>query len=469
VTDVTVAAVICAYTEDRWGDLQAACRSVHAQTRPVDELVVVIDHNDALLQRARAELTGALVVPSQGPRGLSGARNTGVDVTSARIVLFLDDDATAEPRWAEELVAAMSDPDVVGAGGAVVPSWRGGGRPGWFPEAFLWVVGCTYEGSPSTVAEIRNPIGASMAFDRAALELGGGFSSQIGRIGSHPVGCEETELAIRVRRARPGSRILQVPSAVVHHTVTRQRTTLGYFVRRCWWEGRSKAIVARVVGQQDTLSSESRYVVQVLPLSVLRGLRAAASGDPSGLGRAAAVLLGLLVTMAGYARGLAELRRSPAAAAPPTATTGVWCGQLDLATSSPDGLARGVDVPSGATSARVLLRCHGEPLGFVTVARGDGRLPARRAAGPPRRRRARAAGRALRDREAPVGSAVPPCRHHGTLPGVARGRPSTRERGRLHPGQTRGPPGLPARAGGAHLPPPRGRRRGQRSLVGGDR
>ncbi len=51
--------VICAYTLERWADLVAALESVKAQEPPPGELILVVDHNAALLARARSELSAA--------------------------------------------------------------------------------------------------------------------------------------------------------------------------------------------------------------------------------------------------------------------------------------------------------------------------------------------------------------------------------------------------------------------------
>ena len=295
---LTTSVVICAYTENRWDDLCAAVASVRAQTVPVGDVVLVIDHNDALAERASA-LDGVTVVPNRGERGLSGARNTGVEESDGELVLFLDDDAVAEPDWVERTAAAFADPDVVGAGGWVEPRWDSPGRPGWFPEPFLWVVGCSYQGLPATSADIRNPIGAAMAFRRRVFEAGG-FSTVVGRVGSRPVGCEETEFAIRVRQADPRARIVLVPEARVRHRVTADRRRWRYLVRRCWYEGRSKRAVTATVGA-DGLSSERGYVARVLPRAVAAGLwRTARTGRPDGALSAVAVVVGLAATAAGY-------------------------------------------------------------------------------------------------------------------------------------------------------------------------
>jgi glucosyl-dolichyl phosphate glucuronosyltransferase len=304
-----VTVVTCAYTGQRWDALVDAVASAQAQDPAPHEVVVVIDHNDDLLRRATREFPTARVFANEESRGLSGARNTGVRHATGEIVAFLDDDARAQPGWLRALTRAFMDPTVIGAGGVAVPVWESR-APSWIPSEFLWVVGCSYRGLPSTLAEIRNPIGANMAFRRAVLERVGGFTDGIGRVGRTPLGCEETELSIRARAAI-GGRIVQIPDAEVEHRVSPERTRWRYFQRRCWAEGLSKAVVSRSVGSGAALERERSYVLETLPTGVVRGIADACHGDLSGVARSGAIVIGLTITVAGYLLGLlrAEVRR----------------------------------------------------------------------------------------------------------------------------------------------------------------
>src|SRR3954449_11649763 len=89
----TIAVIICAYTEERWSDLVEAVTSVQAQSRRPDEIVIVIDHNPAMFVHAREHFSSYNVLENQNPKGLSGARNTGIAATKADWIAFLDDDA----------------------------------------------------------------------------------------------------------------------------------------------------------------------------------------------------------------------------------------------------------------------------------------------------------------------------------------------------------------------------------------
>jgi glycosyltransferase involved in cell wall biosynthesis len=297
----TISVVICAFTRDRLQVLGEAVESLRAQTLPPHEVVLVIDHAPELLEEVRRLWPDLKIAPNREQRGLSGARNTGVAEASGEVVAFLDDDAIASPDWLQRLAAAYADPNVLGAGGTVRPRWLEG-KPGWFPPEFDWVVGCSHSGMPQELEPVRNLVGANMSFRRAPLLEVGGFSHDLGRVGTLPVGCEETDLGIRVHQRWPEAEILYDPAAAVEHVVPPARGKLRYFIDRCRAEGRSKAVLTGMVGSEDGLSSERSYVRRTLPLGFLRDLGDALRGDPGGLGRAAMIVAGLAATTVDYLR-----------------------------------------------------------------------------------------------------------------------------------------------------------------------
>jgi GT2 family glycosyltransferase len=295
--------IMCAYTEARWDDMLAAIDSVQRQTVPARELILVIDHNPALYERARAQFPDVTVIENREARGLSGARNSGIAIATGEVLAFLDEDAIAAPDWLERMLTCYQDSQVLGVGGAIEPLWVGQ-RPAWFPQEFDWVVGCTYLGMPPRAADVRNLIGCNMSFRREVFDVVGGFRSGIGRIGTRPVGCEETELCIRAGQHWPQSVMRYTPEARVLHRVPDSRACWDYFRSRCYAEGLSKALVAHFVGARDGLSSERSYTLRTLPKGVLRGVADTLVGrDRAGLARAAAIVAGLFITTAGYLVG----------------------------------------------------------------------------------------------------------------------------------------------------------------------
>ncbi|QRY46315.1 glycosyltransferase family 2 protein [Mycolicibacterium boenickei] len=307
---LTLSVVICVYTFDRWDDIIAAVTSVRDQTMPAQEIVVVVDHNRDLHDRLRTALPDVTVTENRYRRGLSGGKDTGVEVTSSDVVAFLDDDAVAHPDWLKHFRDAYTDENIVGVGGTTLPRWETA-RPRWFPEEFDWVLGCTFTGREP--GPVRNLLGGNASFRREVFSVAGGFPSHIGRTSAQrrPLGCEETEFCIRVNQHRPDWTFVFEPRAVIWHRVPAARESFSYFRSRCFAEGLSKAAVTRSVGVGDGLSAERSYTTRTLTRGVARGFGDALRGDRAGIERSGAISVGLLAAAAGYARGGVPLRRRP--------------------------------------------------------------------------------------------------------------------------------------------------------------
>jgi glycosyltransferase involved in cell wall biosynthesis len=378
--DPATSVVICAYTERRWDDLVAAVASVREQTVPPDEIIVVIDCNADLAERAAAEFVGVTVAENTGKRGLSGARNTAIDLAKGDVIAFIDDDAVAEPDWLAQLLVGYRDTRVLAVGGAARPRWPAGARPALLPGELDWVVGCTYIGQPEVDTPVRNLMGCNMSFRREAFGLAGRFAEDLGRVGRTPLGCEETELCIRLRQASPGSVILFRPGAIVHHRVTPDRLTWSYLRRRGWGEGISKAQVSRTVGADVALATERDYLRKVIPAAVVRELL---RGSVPGV-----LALGAVVssTAAGYLRGAVAGQRLRIRPAMPRLVHGpIYVSTVDVSEAPSE-----VPVPARTVgryrAAQVLVRDGERTLDVVllpvsggvvrldeVIARGDGR------------------------------------------------------------------------------------------------
>lgn len=267
------------------------------------EIIVSVDHNPRLFERVQQHMLDVIVVENKEQPGLSGARNSGIAVARGDVIAYLDDDAIASPDWLERLTFCLEDSRVMGAGGVVEPSWMEE-PPKWFPKEFNWVIGCSYKGLPNKPAPIRNLFGGCMCVRREVFDAVGYFRNGIGRTEKKPMGCEETELCIRANQHWPDRVFLYEPRAWAYHRVPPSRGSWKYFLRRCYSEGLSKAMVTHEVGFRDGLSSERSYTFYTLPKGVFRGIRdAIVRRDISGLGRSAAIIGGLAAASAGFLIG----------------------------------------------------------------------------------------------------------------------------------------------------------------------
>lgn len=309
--------VVCAFSSQRLDQTVDCVKSVLRQDPPPGQMVVVVDHNEQLQAALRSRLPEEVeVVANEGTRGLSSARNTAIARSGGDYVVFIDDDAIAHQDWLARLLAAFDEPAVVGAGGHARPLWETA-RPGWLAPELLWVVGCSYSGLRES-GEVRNPLGCNMAFRAALFDRVGTFNPAIGRLGSLPLGCEETEFCLRAARAVPGARIVLTRGAEIDHRVPAARATPRYLLRRCYFEGISKALVRRL-GDRRSLEAERAYVRRALPSRIRANLRRAAAGQDvvDAVGQVSAIIGAVGAAATGYVVGAVAFRlRPPRAAAP---------------------------------------------------------------------------------------------------------------------------------------------------------
>ncbi len=115
--DADVAVSIVLPTRDRPEWLPRAIASVLAQRYESWQLVVVDDGDTAAVEHVLAGVDDERVVTVEGPRrGLSAARNAGLDAATGDVVCYLDDDNVMHPAWLRAVAhvfAARDDVDVL--------------------------------------------------------------------------------------------------------------------------------------------------------------------------------------------------------------------------------------------------------------------------------------------------------------------------------------------------------------------
>ena len=264
-----ISAVVC--THNRADYLRQALRSLTEQTLPpaAFEIVVVDNASTDETPSVMREATGGgvdLVGVHEGRRGLAHARNAGLRTARAPYVAYLDDDAIASPAWLRTLLDVFEgERPVPGcAGGRIDPIWEAP-RPAWLGDALLpYLAIIDWMPEPGVLDESRYLAGANVAFARAALEEVGGFSPELGRIGTRLLSNEE--IAVERRLRRRGYGCYYHPAAAVSHHVPASRLEQRWFVRRFYWQGVSDAVLEMLEQERSTSRRLARSVVRgVLP------------------------------------------------------------------------------------------------------------------------------------------------------------------------------------------------------------
>jgi glycosyltransferase involved in cell wall biosynthesis len=305
-----VSAIVCVHLRERLEQLEACLASLRRQQVKLLEIIVVVDGQPDIYAELRARNIADVVLCTARASGLSAARNLGIARARGSFLAFLDDDAVADEGWLGSLIEVVDRSEVAGAGGVSRPLWADE-PPRWFPMELLWAVGCSYAGLPEQQsAGVRNIFGGCALFRRQLFEELGGFHPELGRAASGLYGCEETEFCMRVAEAHPDMWFVYEPAAVIYHHVPRRRQRLGYVLRRCQGEGRSKAILHRRTRLPvRPLGPEWDYVLDTVPHAIGSYARQALSGDPFALARAGVLLVSVWWTMLSFL--LTSLRLLP--------------------------------------------------------------------------------------------------------------------------------------------------------------
>lgn len=195
--------------------LEKTLKSLEQQNYVNFEVVVVngpsTDHTEDVMHK----YDGAIIVGRLDEANLSRSRNIGINLSSGDLVLFLDDDAFAEPDWIANIVEGYSD-DTIGGVGTRVYDHTGFK---WQMNPFLIdkFYNPNYEARPplwafeyANAETIPHILGASSSFSREALIDVGGFDEEIEYF------LDESEVCRRVSETGRKIRFLDV-GASVHH------------------------------------------------------------------------------------------------------------------------------------------------------------------------------------------------------------------------------------------------------------
>jgi glycosyltransferase involved in cell wall biosynthesis len=255
VSAVTV--LICTY--NRAGLLGETLAALQSMSVPADcavEILIVDNNSTDATERVVGESarTGPLPVVylRETRQGKSFALNRGLEHARGDILALTDDDVLPSPHWLERIVAAFREHDVSFVFGKVLPRW-GADPPAelltpraqaiWGPLALVDYGDLAVHYRPDSRGQ-RLPIGANVAFPRAALVSLGGWRTDLGKVNNTLICGEDEDI---FRRLMAGGLYYGYydPEIVVHHYVPPDRLTREYFRRWFYWLGKTYALMCQ--------------------------------------------------------------------------------------------------------------------------------------------------------------------------------------------------------------------------------
>ncbi|MEJ7843375.1 MAG: glycosyltransferase, partial [Rubrobacter sp.] len=220
-----ISVVVCSYNGGR--TIRDCLEGLLELDYPDYEVIVVDDGSTD----ATAEIAGEydLRLIRTENRGLSNARNTGLEAATGEIVAYLDDDARPDPHWLAYLAADFLSTDHAGIGG-----------PNVAPPEDGTIAACVANapGGPVHVLlsdrEAEHIPGCNMAFRKTHLQAIGGFDPQFRVAG------DDADICWRLHRE--GQTLGFSPAALVWH---HRRASVGAYLKQQRGYGRADAMLGR--------------------------------------------------------------------------------------------------------------------------------------------------------------------------------------------------------------------------------
>jgi GT2 family glycosyltransferase len=233
-------------TYNRLPRLQRVLGALARQTCPPEQFEVVVvsdgstDGTDEYLATATHPFTFRYC--TQANAGPAAARNRGVEMALAPLVLFIDDDVVATPTLVEQHLAShcRSGKDAVVIGPMITP-------PDFQMRPWvLWEQTMLYKQYDAMnagvfAATFRQFYTGNASLSRARLVEAGGFDTRFRR-------AEDVELSYRLDRA--GMHFVWNPDAIGHHYADR---SFDSWLRTAYDYGVNEVVFGRDQGQDPTL------------------------------------------------------------------------------------------------------------------------------------------------------------------------------------------------------------------------
>ena len=217
-------------TRDRGALPAVAVRSVLAPRNSDLEVIVVDQSTGDATERALQPLAGdsRLRYMRSASRGVSNARNLGIEQAREGIVVCIDDDCEAEPGWLEAFEAAFRlDPRIGVVAGIVRAAPHDGAE----------IVPAYHRDEPYLARSVREKhrvegLSACMAMRRAAWKSLGGFDPMLGAGAPFRSGAESDFV---LRALEHGWWVYETPAVSVIHYGFRSGDEARELIRSYWF------------------------------------------------------------------------------------------------------------------------------------------------------------------------------------------------------------------------------------------
>ena len=224
--------VVCTYNRSDY--LVKVLNCLNTQTLEKSKYEVVVVNNNSTdnteqvcddFQKVNSNLN--FIYTLEKSKGLSFARNTGIDLSKGSWTIFLDDDAEPVNDYLANISSFLDQfPKCIAAGGRIYPNYETN-EPKWMSKFLLPLVSAIDLGDNiKKFPANKYPIGANMIFKKEVFQEIGNFNTELGRKGNQLLGGEEKEIFMKLRNI--SDEIYYIPNAEVLHLIPDKRLKIDF-------------------------------------------------------------------------------------------------------------------------------------------------------------------------------------------------------------------------------------------------
>lgn len=235
-----ISIIICTYNRVHF--LQEALDSIKNQNYSMDAIeIIVVDNNSTdntrdfcnkyIIENEEMNINYFL----EEKKGLSNARNCGINNSSAEILTFIDDDAVLQSNFVERVIMCFGfDSEIDAIGGKVLPVFKDVLPPKWLSKYLYGLLTIIDFGEKRKTLRRKYPAGCNMSFRRKVFNDLGGFNPDLI--------WRNDDKYIFQKLFENRRKVVYDPQIVVNHNIEAARLEAEYLNRLIFFIGHSEKI-----------------------------------------------------------------------------------------------------------------------------------------------------------------------------------------------------------------------------------
>jgi len=243
---------------------------------PKDKYEIIIvdngstDHTESIVESLIGQPGARVRYIFESQRGITFARNRGLEVALNPYLVYIDDDCTVGSEWLLTLMSGYNlDKDVFSVFGQVINDWGDQIKPRWMMAATeKWLGSNSFLGhSPKILENSHGTREGNFSIKKEALRSFGGFLG-MELFGSGNMASGELKYCL-LQAKKKGAKIAYVPGALaIHQVVARSRS---WMLQRAYWQGITDGIFEYIIHKRNRPRTLIRACYDFAAMIVLFG------------------------------------------------------------------------------------------------------------------------------------------------------------------------------------------------------